>query len=61
MGGSDNHENTIQEFSLEELKQLRNQPKLCNHDRRTFLKWSGILGSQAIIGGGVLNLSVIGQ
>ncbi len=46
----------VRVFSQNELKQLEREPQLCNHDRRTFLKWSALLSSQAVVGGGVLNL-----
>lgn len=40
----------------EELNGLQQDPKVCNQGRRTFIKWSSILASQAIVSGGVLNL-----
>ena len=43
-------------FTPEELTSLRDEPNLCNQSRRTFLKWGTALTSQAIVGGGVLNL-----
>lgn len=46
----------IKEFTPAEIDQLKRDPQLCNQDRRTFLKWSTLLGSQAVIGGGILNL-----
>jgi len=44
------------DFTPEELTSLRDEPNLCNQSRRTFLKWGTALTSQAIVGGGVLNL-----
>lgn len=46
----------ITRFSKEELAALENTPELSNHGRRTFLKWSALLASQTIIGGGTLSL-----
>ena len=46
----------VKVFTQAELEELKQDPLLCNHDRRTFLKWSTLLASQAIVGGGVLNL-----
>ncbi|MDH5648766.1 MAG: nitrate reductase [Gammaproteobacteria bacterium] len=43
-------------FSSEEIDKIKSDSKMCNQDRRTFLKWSALLGSQAIVTGGVLNL-----
>ena len=50
------HKSIIKIFSKKELTALKNDANICNHDRRTFLKWGSILSSQAIVGGGVLNL-----
>ena len=44
-------------FNRKEIKALDKEPRLCNQSRRTFLKWGSILGTQAIAGGGVLNLA----
>ncbi|MCW8904348.1 molybdopterin-dependent oxidoreductase, partial [Sedimenticola sp.] len=44
------------DFTPEELTSLRDEPNLCNQSRRTFLKWGTALTSQAIVGGGILNL-----
>lgn len=46
----------VKVFTQTELKELKQEPQLCNHERRTFLKWGALLTSQAIVGGGVLNL-----
>jgi anaerobic selenocysteine-containing dehydrogenase len=46
----------VKVFTQAELKELKQDPQLCNHERRTFLKWGALLTSQAIVGGGVLNL-----
>lgn len=43
-------------FTPKEIKSLGNDPSLCNQSRRTFLKWGTAMTSQAIVGGGVLNL-----
>ena len=51
-------ENEIQVdlFSKDELDALKKDPNICNHGRRSFLKWCAIASSQAVIGGGVVNL-----
>lgn len=46
----------IKELGKDEIKAIGKSPELCNHSRRTFLKWSALLSSQAVMGGGVLNL-----
>lgn len=43
-------------FTKQELEGLAQDQQACNQDRRTFMKWSSLLTSQAVIGGGVLNL-----
>jgi ferredoxin-nitrate reductase len=43
-------------FSRNELSDLKQDPNICNHDRRMFLKWSALASSQVILAGGVLNL-----
>ncbi len=43
-------------FTPKEIKSLNSEPNLCNQSRRTFLTWGSIITSQAIVGGGVLNL-----
>ena len=54
---SDNHKPfPVQVLSEEELNELKQEPNLCNHGRRTFLKWSALLSTQAVLGGGALNL-----
>lgn len=59
------HNDTVVEvhFSQDEITLLKEDPQLCNHDRRTFLKWSAlltgraVLASQAVIGGGIALLT----
>jgi anaerobic selenocysteine-containing dehydrogenase len=51
-----NDQHPVKVFTQAELEELKQDPHLCNHDRRTFLKWSTLLASQAVVGGGVLNL-----
>ncbi len=46
----------VKVFSKEEIKALKKDPNICNHGRRSFLKWSAIVSSQAVISGGVINL-----
>lgn len=46
----------IKFLDKEEIEAISNEPDLANHDRRTFLKWGAVLGSQALAGGGILNL-----
>ena len=46
----------VKVFSKEEIKALKKDPNICNHGRRSFLKWSAIVSSQAVIGGGIINL-----
>lgn len=46
----------VKVFSREEIKALKKDPNICNHGRRSFLKWSAIVSSQAVIGGGIINL-----
>lgn len=53
---SNEQENTIKVFSKKEIETLKKDPNICNHGRRNFLKWSAMVTSQAVIGGGVLNL-----
>ncbi|MDH5190464.1 MAG: nitrate reductase [Gammaproteobacteria bacterium] len=48
--------NSIVEFTPEEIESLKKDPNICNHDRRTFLKWSALISSQAVVGGGVVSL-----
>jgi len=43
-------------FSKKELAALKKDPNICNHGRRSFLKWSTLISTQTVIGGGVLNL-----
>jgi len=49
-------ESTIKVFTKEEIEALKEDPNVCNHGRRNFLKWSALVTSQAVIGGGILNL-----
>jgi len=50
------NESTIKVFTKEEIEALKEDPNVCNHGRRNFLKWSALVSSQAVIGGGILNL-----
>ena len=50
------NESTVKVFTKEEIEDLKKDPNICNQDRRTFMKWSSIISSQAVVGGGVLNL-----
>ncbi|HEY9052801.1 MAG TPA: molybdopterin-dependent oxidoreductase, partial [Gammaproteobacteria bacterium] len=50
------HISTIKVFTKKEIEDLKQDPNICNHDRRTFLKWGALVSTQAIIGGGILNL-----
>jgi ferredoxin-nitrate reductase len=43
-------------LSSREVERLRTDPRLCNHDRRTFLKWSALVSSGIVMGGGILDL-----
>jgi len=47
---------SIKMFSKQEIDQLKQDPNICNHDRRMFIKWGAMVSSQALIGGGILNL-----
>jgi anaerobic selenocysteine-containing dehydrogenase len=51
-----NDPHPVRVFSRAEIDDLRQEPQLCNHQRRTFLKWSALLVSQAIAAGGTLDL-----
>jgi ferredoxin-nitrate reductase len=51
-----NDQHPVKVFTQAELDELKQDPQLCNHQRRTFLKWSALLASQVVAGGGVLNL-----
>ncbi len=51
-----NDQHPVKVFTKAELDELKQNPQLCNHQRRTFLKWSALLASQVVAGGGVLNL-----
>jgi len=46
----------VKVFSKKEIEALKKDPNICNHGRRNFLKWSALVSSQAVLGGGVLNL-----
>jgi anaerobic selenocysteine-containing dehydrogenase len=50
----------IKAFTHDEIEQLKRDPAMCNHDRRTFLKWSALLGTHTLVGGGILNLATGG-
>ncbi len=56
MGTREKDPSPVKVFTRAELDDLKKDQLLCNHQRRTFLKWSALLTSQAIIGGGILNL-----
>ena len=49
-------ESTVKVFSKEEIEALKKDPNICNHGRRSFLKWSALVSSQAVIGGGIISL-----
>jgi len=53
---SNEQECTVKVFSKSEINALKKDPNICNYGRRNFLKWSALVSSQAVIGGGVLNL-----
>jgi anaerobic selenocysteine-containing dehydrogenase len=53
---SDTPEPYTESFSRAELARLSRDGQLSNHGRRTFLKWSALLTSRAVVGGGTLNL-----
>ena len=53
---SNKKESTVKVFSKKEVAALKKDPNICNHGRRNFLKWSAMVSSQAVIGGGILNL-----
>lgn len=53
---SNDKESSVKLFSKKEIEALKKDPNICNHGRRNFLKWSAMVSSQAVIGGGVLNL-----
>ena len=53
---SDNKSINVKVFDKEELEKLKKDPNICNHGRRSFLKWSAIVSSQAVIGGGLVSL-----
>ncbi|MBU1690705.1 MAG: molybdopterin-dependent oxidoreductase [Gammaproteobacteria bacterium] len=56
MSNRDKQGHPIKSFTQDELEGLKQDQQVCNQDRRTFLKWGAMLSSQAIVGGGVLNL-----
>ena len=49
-------ESTVKVFGKNEIEALKKDPNICNHGRRKFVKWSAMVASQAVVGGGVLNL-----
>lgn len=53
---SDKKSINVKVFDKEELENLKKDPNICNHGRRSFLKWSAIVSSQAVIGGGLVSL-----
>lgn len=53
---SNDKESSVKLFSKKEIEALKKDPNICNHGRRNFLKWSAMVSSQAVIGGGILNL-----
>ena len=53
---SNENETIVNVFSKKEIEALKKDPNICNHGRRNFLKWSALVSSQAVIGGGILNL-----
>lgn len=53
---SNEKESSVEVFSKKEIEALKKDPNICNHGRRNFLKWSAMVSSQAVIGGGILNL-----
>ncbi|MDH5387509.1 MAG: molybdopterin oxidoreductase family protein [Gammaproteobacteria bacterium] len=53
---SNEKEISVKMFSKDEIEELKKDPNIANHGRRNFLKWSAIVSSQAVIGGGVVNL-----
>ena len=53
---SNDNESTIKVFTKDEIEALKQDPNIANHGRRSFLKWSALVSSQAVIGGGILNL-----
>src|SRR5574340_1792248 len=56
MGTRRNNPHPVKVFTQDELDGLKQDQLLCNHQRRTFLKWSALLTSEVIAGGGILNL-----
>ena len=53
---ANNGRHKTESFTKQELEGLAQDQQVCNQGRRTFLKWSALLSSQAIVGGGVLDL-----
>jgi len=53
---SNENEINVKMFSKDEIEELKKDPNIANHGRRSFLKWSAIVSSQAVVGGGVVNL-----
>ena len=51
---SHENESTVKVFTKEETEALKKDPNICNHGRRNFLKWSALVSSQAVIGGGIV-------
>ncbi len=53
---STEEKSSVKGFSKTDIEALKKDPNICNHGRRNFLQWSALVSSQAVIGGGVLNL-----
>ncbi|MBT6456422.1 MAG: molybdopterin-dependent oxidoreductase, partial [Gammaproteobacteria bacterium] len=49
-------QDSVAVFTIDEIEELKKDPNIANHNRRSFLKWSAIVSSQAVIGGGLVNL-----
>jgi len=47
---------TFEVFSKKEIEDLKKDSNISNHGRRSFLKWSAIVTSQMVVGGGIVNL-----
>lgn len=58
---SNENEINVKVFNKEEIEALKKDPNIANHGRRSFLKWSAIVSSQAVIGGGIVNLLASGD
>ena len=58
---SNENEINVKMFSKDEIEALKQDSNIANHGRRSFLKWSAIVSSQAVIGGGIVNLLASGE